>query len=121
MLRRTVLTLAAGAAVAPAMAGADGAPPTYFVLTHSPGPLWDPAKGFREQPGLQQHLGYMSGFAGKGQIVMGGPFLDNSGGMMIFDVATLEAARAIAEADPAVKSGLLRVAVKPWLAALARK
>jgi uncharacterized protein YciI len=63
----------------------------------------------------------MSGFADKGRLVMGGPFLDNSGGMAIFDVATLEEARAIAEADPTVKSGLLTVTVKPWLAALARK
>jgi hypothetical protein len=69
---------------------------------------------------LEQHLGYMSGFADKGRIVMGGPFLDNSGGMMIFDVPTIEDARTIAQGDPTVKSGLLTVTVKPWLAALAR-
>ena len=120
MQRRAVLALAAAAAGAPSLAPAQGAPPTYFVLTHSPGPLWDHAKGFRDQPGLEQHLGYMSGFADKGRIVMGGPFLDNSGGMMIFDVPTIEDARTIAQGDPTVKSGLLTVTVKPWLAALAR-
>jgi uncharacterized protein YciI len=122
MQRRTVLALAAAAVVgAPTLAAAAAAPPTYFVLTHAPGPSWDHAKGFREQPGVEAHLGYMSGYADKGRIVMGGPFLDNSGGMMIFDVATLDGARAIAEADPTVKSGLLTVTVKPWLAVLARK
>jgi len=121
MQRRAVLALAAAAAAAPSLAPAQGPPPTYFVLIHSPGPLWDHAKGFRDQPGLNQHLGYMSGYADKGRIVMGGPFLDNSGGMMIFDVPSLEDARAIAEADPTVISGLLTVTVKPWLAALTRK
>lgn len=122
MQRRAVLALAATAVVgASTRVAAAPAPPTYFVLTHSPGPLWDHAKGFREQPGVAAHLGYMSGYADKGRIVMGGPFLDNSGGMMIFDVATLDDARAIAEADPTVKSGLLTVTVKPWLAVLARK
>ena len=119
MLRRTVLALATAAAASPALA-ADAPPPTYFVLMHAPGPTWDHAKGFRDQPGVAAHLGYMSGYADKGRIVMGGPFLDNSGGMMIFDVATIEEARAIAEGDPTVKSGLLTVTVRPWLAAIRR-
>jgi uncharacterized protein YciI len=121
MQRRAVLALAATAVVGAPTPAAAAAAPTYFVLTHAPGPSWDHAKGFREQPGVEAHLGYMSGYADKGRIVTGGPFLDNSGGMMIFDVATLDDARAIAEADPTVKSGLLTVAVKPWLAVLARK
>ena len=122
--RRSVLALGAAAATAPAtsaIAAPEGPPPTYFVLMHSPGPAWDHGKSFRDQPGVDAHVGYMSGFADKGQIVLGGPFLDNSGGMMVFDVASLEAAQAIAAADPTVKSGLLTVVVKPWLAVLSRR
>ena len=114
MLRRAVLALASALA-------ADATPPTYFVLLHAPGPLWDHAKGFRDQHGIAAHVGYMSDQADKGRIVMGGPFLDNSGGMMIFDAPTIDDARAIAQADPTVTSGLLTVTVKPWLVALARK
>jgi uncharacterized protein YciI len=122
MHRRAVLAIAATAVVgASTRAAAARSPPTYFVLTHSPGPLWDHAKAFREQPGVAAHIGYMSSYADKGQIVMGGPFLDNSGGMMIFDLPSIADARAIAEADPTVKSGLLTVTVRPWLAVLARK
>ena len=119
VLAGTVLGLAAAAVASPTLAAAAG-PPTYFVLTHAPGPQWDHAKAFRDQSGIGQHVGYWSGYADKGQIVLGGPFLDNSGGMMILDVPTSEAAHAMAEADPAVTSGLLAVTVKPWLAALAR-
>jgi uncharacterized protein len=120
MKRRSVLGLAAAAAASPSLVAADTAPKRYFVLTHAPGPAWDHAKGFRDQPGLEHHLGYMQGFFDQGKIVLGGPFLDNSGGMMIFDLATLDEAQAIASADPTVKSGLLTVTVKPWLAAFAR-
>jgi len=122
MKRRDIFGVAAAILAAPAAAKAAGAgPPTYFVLTHAPGPLWDHAKAFRDQAGIDRHAGYMSAYADKGQIVMGGPFLDNSGGMMIFDLPSIEDARAIAAADPTVKAGLLTVSVKPWLAAMARK
>jgi uncharacterized protein YciI len=121
MQRRSILGLAAAALATPALAAAADAPQKrYFVLAHTPGPAWDHAKGFFDQPGLKAHLGYMQGVFAQGKIVLGGPFLDDSGGMMILDVATLEEARAVATADPTVKSGLLTVAVKPWLAAFAR-
>ncbi|MBI5949055.1 MAG: hypothetical protein HY875_13025 [Chloroflexi bacterium] len=51
----------------------------------------------------------------KGNLVLGGPFLDNSGGMMVLRAASLEAARTIASGDPAVRRRLLQVTVKPWL------
>jgi uncharacterized protein YciI len=120
VLARTVLGLAAAAVASPALATTAAGPPTYFVLSHTPGRIWDHGKAFRNQPGIDQHVAYWSGYADKGQIVLGGPFLDNSGGMMILDVPTPEAAHAMAEADPTVKSSLLAVTVRPWLAALAR-
>jgi uncharacterized protein YciI len=119
MLRRTILALATAAVASPALA-ADAPPPTYFVLTHAPGPLWDHAKAFRDQPGISAHVGYMSGQADKRHLPMAGPFLDNSGGMAILDVPTIDDASAIAQADPTVKSGLLIVTVKPWLVAIRR-
>lgn len=90
-------------------------PPVLHVLFHTPGPAWKPGISFREQPGIEAHVGYMAGLLEKGLMVMGGPFLDDSGGMMISRLPTLEAARRIAEADPAVQAGLLEVEVKRWL------
>ena len=118
--RRAVLALAVAAVGSPVLAATGAGPATYFVLTHAPGPLWDHAKAFRDQPGIGAHVGYMGGQADQGRIVMGGPFLDNSGGMMILDVPTIEDAHTIANADPTVTSGLLTVTVKPWLAVLHR-
>jgi uncharacterized protein YciI len=119
MRRRALIALAAAASVAPAIAVADASslpPKRYFVLAHAPGPKWDPTRGFREQAGIEQHTNYMQDFFDCGTLVLGGPFLDNSGGMMIFDLDSAQEAQRVAEDDPTVKSGLLAVTVKPWLA-----
>lgn len=125
MKRRSILGLALAL---PALLGikakaapADDTPPKrYFVLMHRPGPAWVRGKSFRDQPGIGAHVGYMSGFLDQKKLVMGGPFLDDSGGMMLFDLPSIEAARAIAGADPTVKSGLLEVHVKPWQVAMSQ-
>ena len=56
----------------------------------------------------------MAGFLEKGTLVMGGPFLDDSGGMMVMNASPADA-KAAAEGDPAVKAGLLKVVVRPWM------
>jgi uncharacterized protein YciI len=118
MRRRALLALAA-ASLAPAIATADTSslpPKRYFVLVHTPGPAWDPTKSFRDQAGIERHAAYMQDFFDHGALILGGPFFDNSGGMMIFDIASAEEAQRIADGDPTVKSGLLKVTVKAWLA-----
>jgi uncharacterized protein YciI len=93
-------------------------PPVYQVLCHSPGASWKKGVPFREQPGVQDHVKYMAGFLEKGTLVVGGPFLDDSGGMMVMNASEADA-KAAAEGDPAVKAGLLKVVVRPWLVAMA--
>ncbi len=51
----------------------------------------------------------------KGSLVVGGPFLDNSGGMAASPVA----ADKLAGSDPSVEAGLLEYTVRPWLMAMA--
>ena len=89
-------------------------PQQFFVLLHTPGPKWQADVGFRDQPKIVEHVRYMGGFMGTGQLALGGPFLDNSGGMMILRAASSDEAQQIADADPCVKSGLLNVAVREW-------
>ena len=91
------------------------ASPIYCVLSHSPGPKWKEKSSFKEQPGVLEHVKYFSDLAEKGTLLMGGPFLDNSGGMMILKTQDIEEAKRLGEADPAVKSQLLKVTVRQWL------
>ena len=57
----------------------------------------------------------MSQFQEYGQMVIGGPFLDDSGGMMILEIDSQEAAETIATADSSVQNGLLNVTVRPGM------
>ena len=54
---------------------------------------------------------------GGGACPLAGPFLDGGDlrGLFLFEVATLEEAKALCETDPAVKAGRLVVEVHPWL------
>ncbi len=96
-------------------------PPVRFVVVHAPGPLWKKGISFREQPGVGDHVRFMAGLAERDQLVMGGPFLDDSGGMAVLRVADAAEARRIAETDPAVRSGLLTFTVRPWLVPMGAK
>jgi uncharacterized protein YciI len=92
----------------------------WFVLMHSPGLRWDQSLSFFDQVGIEQHSTFMSDLLEAGDLVMGGPFLDNSGGMAILKVESIDAALAIANRDPAVQAGILKVDVKSWITPLSR-
>ncbi len=100
------------------MADSDG-PPIRFVAFHRPGPAWKAGTEFSEQPGVREHVAHYGDAMNEGHLERGGPFIDSSGGMMVFAPGVSRAlADEIAQADPAVRSGLLIVEVRPWLAAL---
>ena len=65
-----------------------------------------------------QHLAHLGKMAESGKMVVAGPFgaqRDESfRGACLYRVATPEEARALAEADPAVQVGRLRVEVVTW-------
>ena len=90
------------------------------VIAHTPGPGWVPGVAFREQPGVADHVATMRGWLAAGQLVVGGPFLDEGGGGIAIvrfdDVASADAA---AQEDPAVQAGLLVATTRPWLVGLA--
>ncbi len=89
------------------------------LIAHSPGPAWVSGASFREQPGVDHHLATMKGWLDAGQLVMGGPFLDgDGGGVAIVRFESVEEADAAAQADRAVREGLLTARTRPWLAGL---
>jgi uncharacterized protein YciI len=92
------------------------------VVFHQPGPKWDSALPFFEQEGVQEHVGHYRALHAEGKLEMGGPFLDaTSGGMMITAQGVDDAEiAAFAEADPAVRSGLLIAVVRPWMLGMRR-
>ena len=70
------------------------------------------------------HLNHLSNLAKAGKICMAGPFDEDTDfrGIAIYtNVKDKEEVRMLAEADPAVKAGRLKVVVRPWWAAKGSK
>ena len=64
----------------------------------------------------KQHLAHLDKLWNEGKLDIAGPFLDeeDTRGICIYNVKTIEEAKALAESDPAVKSGRLKVIVRAW-------
>ena len=64
----------------------------------------------------EKHKAFMGALGEKGQALIGGPFKwKEGGGMSVLTVKTVEEVKAVAEEDPAVKSGIYEYAIYPWM------
>jgi uncharacterized protein YciI len=125
--RRKVVAGVAATAISGALVPASAAPAARtegtrvkdvrFVVFHTPGPKWLAGKTLFEQPGVMEHVGHYKKLLDAGKLAMGGPHVDLGGGGMMIPLAGVSEAEmsAFAAEDPAVKAGLLRFEVRPWL------
>ena len=62
------------------------------------------------------HLQNIMRLANEGKLIVAGPFLDDQPlrGIFIFNVETVEEARALTATDPAIKAGTLQMELHPW-------
>ncbi|MEW6209084.1 MAG: DinB family protein [Acidobacteriota bacterium] len=90
---------------------------TYQVGLFKRGPRWSVEQAEESRRLQSAHLAHLGKMAEAGKLVGAGPFLDGGElrGILIFKAASIEEARAMAEADPAVKSGRLIIEFHPWL------
>jgi uncharacterized protein YciI len=92
-------------------------PDIRYVVFHTPGPAWVAGRSLFEQPGIREHIAHYRTWFDAGKLLLGGPHTDGqSGGMMIPKLGIPEdEVRRFAEADPAVRNGLLKVTIRPWM------
>jgi uncharacterized protein YciI len=86
----------------------------YFLIIHRPGPAWIEGEGFQNQK-LLDHGAYIHSLYQQGIAIEGGPFLDDSGGMAIIMADNAAHAEEIMNQDPAVKTGVFKADLHPWL------
>lgn len=62
------------------------------------------------------HLKNIIRLANEGKLIVAGPFLDDQPveGIFIFNVETIEEAKALTNTDPAIQSGELVMELRPW-------
>ncbi len=67
-----------------------------------------------------QHREYMQGLLAAGKLALAGPLADDSGALLVYEVATLKEAEALAAADPFAIGGVfVAYEIKPWNLVLA--
>ncbi|GAA4309485.1 YciI family protein [Nibribacter koreensis] len=94
---------------------ADGEMKIYYmaILKKGPNRTHDELTAARIQ---DEHMAHINKMAADGKLTMAGPFMDDGEmrGIFIFNVKSLEEAKALTEADPAVKAGRLIMELHPW-------
>ncbi len=95
----------------------------HAVALYRCGRAWDPALPLGEQPGMRDHVAFLTGLARDGVVELAGPFHDTASlvrdtdlvGLVVFR-GEVEAARSALVDDPALRAGVMECDVLPWFA-----
>jgi len=96
----------------------------YFCKLHPPRPTFAFDLTESERNVMKSHGAYWGGMMAKGQVIVFGPVGDPSGpfGMGVLELPDDGDAKALADADPAILSGLgFRYEIHPMLSAVVRR
>ena len=117
---RILLALASILAV-PAMSLAQPKEEHKLVQFHmavlKKGPQWGVMKSSERDKKLEEHVANVVSLLDSGKMVMAGPFVDGLGdiaGIFVFRATSAEEAKSWADADPAVKAGMMVAEMHPW-------
>jgi uncharacterized protein YciI len=88
---------------------------TLYLLFQKPGPSWVAGRPTREQPLWDAHAAFIDRLFDGGRIVLGGPYADYSGALLVVRARDREEASGLLRDDPWGKSGILLLAeVVEW-------
>jgi hypothetical protein len=88
---------------------------TYFAVRMDPGKLWDPTRPTREQAFWDGHARHMDALFEQGAVVLGGPYSDRTGSLVVVRARDVGHAREMFRDDPwTVHDVLVAGEVKAW-------
>ena len=95
-------------------------PPTVYAIHYKTGPAWKVGRPLREQA-MGPHAAYMRKLFADGKMLAAGPTLNMDGpapvadgGIILLKASSLDEAKALMAADPAVTGGLFLGEVRVW-------
>ena len=97
--------------VAAGTAAAQAPPAPLFVVHFETGPSWNKSLAPSDQPSFREHSANLNRLRKEGTIVFGARYGDL--GMIFLKADTLDAAKALMEADPGVQSGTFAYHIAP--------
>ena len=87
-----------------------------FVVLWRPGPAWVAGKTVREQPYWDEHATFMDQLFDKGIVLLGGPFADATGSLVIWEAEGEQELADIIAHDPFVIHGIFALkSLKQWV------
>ena len=85
-----------------------------MVVRAKAGPTWQSGPP-EAQPGWKEHEVFIDRLVATGTVVMGGPFSNHSGSMLLLEGVTTDEARALMDTDPFVVNGVFVLEdVRDW-------
>lgn len=131
-MRLALCAILLALAASPALAQDAKAPakppalPTLYVIQYKTGPAWLAGKPLSEQP-MGPHAAYMRKLFAEGRMLAAGPTVNTEGatpladgGVILLRAASLDEAKAVMAADPAVTAGLFVGEVRTWRVAFSK-
>ena len=87
-----------------------------FMILWAPGPAWVPGKTVREQPYWAQHADFMDPLFENGTVVLGGPFADATGSLVVVEAENEQEVADLFARDPFVVHDIFALSLrKQWL------
>lgn len=87
-----------------------------FIILWVPGPAWVPGKTVREQPYWDDHATFMDRLFENGMVILGGPFADATGSLVIVEAESEQEVADIFMRDPFLEHGIFALnSLKQWL------
>ena len=71
-----------------------------FVILWAHGPAWVEGKTVREQPYWAEHAAFMDQLFENGMVVLGGPFADGTGSLVVVEAENEQEVAAVFARDP---------------------
>ncbi len=87
-----------------------------FIILWEPGPAWIPGKTVRAQPYWAEHATFMDRLFENGTVVLGGPFADATGSLVIVEAENEDEVADLFAHDPFVEQDIFALgSLKQWL------